>query len=104
MEIFPAQNTGTASPLPPTSLTVDERALREITDPWQRAEQAAAPAGILKTLSKVVLGLRRQAVHELVQDHKQPKAKVARHIGVSTTRVCQMVETPGAAKTEAVMA
>ena len=97
MTIVPAHPQPVATPSP-TSLTVDRAAALLDLDPWERARQAHVLVELLQRLSGVVLDLRRQAIRELVDKHQAPKAQVARHIGVTPTRVGQLVGTRATAE------
>lgn len=78
-------------------ITHDE--LRKITDPWRRSELAEALVKQLETITAAVLQIRDGAVRELVSQHRTSQAKVARHLGVSKTRINQVIRprTAGAA-------
>ncbi|MEV0732412.1 hypothetical protein [Polymorphospora sp. NPDC050346] len=59
---------------------------------WERARFATILVDLLKRLSSVAAEVRRQAVEELVDGQRVPQARVARHIGVSTSRLSQIVK------------
>lgn len=72
-------------------LALDEAALRAVTDPWERARLAAELAAQLQERSTVVLNVRRDAVRELVVKLEAAPSRVARHLGLTTTRIGQLV-------------
>jgi DNA-directed RNA polymerase specialized sigma subunit len=87
MQIVPGQRSGRDIAV----LKVDEAALRAVPDPWERARQANVLAEVLRRLSAAVLDVRRQAVLQLVVQQQVPQAQVARHLGMSGTRISQIV-------------
>jgi len=74
----------------PAALTFDPPALMQM-DVWERASRTANLVEILHQLYGAALTLRHQAVRELVERHSASKAHVARHIGVSPTRINQIL-------------
>jgi len=75
----------------PVHLAINETVLLTSADPWERARQASLLMKLLQQLSTAVGEVRKQAVHELVTKHRAPKSRVARHIGVTPTRIDQIV-------------
>jgi hypothetical protein len=76
---------------PPARLAINEKALLELNDPWDRARAAEDEAKRLMTLVSVILRVRSEAVLELIHRHKTPPSRVARHLGISKQRVGQLV-------------
>ncbi|GIF08880.1 hypothetical protein [Actinoplanes siamensis] len=72
-------------------LTLDEAALRAVTDPWKRARLADELAAHLQQRFVAVLDVRRDAVHELVIQLGTARSRVARYLGLSATRIGQLL-------------
>ena len=79
---------------PTEPLTFDPAALYAVTDPWQRARLADELADQLRQLSAVVFDVRRAAVRELVEERQARRSQVARHLGKSAARICQLLRRP----------
>lgn len=86
-------------PVPPVGGSVDsltlshvDASLTAVPDPWERARRASQLIDALRHLSRAVFGVRRDAVRELVEEHRASKALVARELGVSHARVHQLLE------------
>jgi len=73
------------------ALPIDHDELQQITDPWRRSQLADALAKHLGHVAAAVLQIRDGAVRELVSEHRTPQAHVARHLGVSKTRINQVI-------------
>ncbi len=89
MQIVPAQRAGDDSA--PKLLALDEAALRAVSDPWERARLAAALLSDLHERAAVALEVRRDAVHELVVKRATSKSRVARFLGITPSRVGQLL-------------
>lgn len=74
-------------------LALDETALRAVTDPWERARLAAELAAHLQKRATAVLDVRRDAVRELVMKLGAARSRVARYLGLTPTRIGQLVGT-----------
>lgn len=90
MSIVPVQSQ-LGKPAGPTHLFFDPTALLSLADPWERADRASRLMQLLQNILSMVSDVRRQAVVELVENQRIPKAQVARHIGVTPPRVDQLV-------------
>ena len=103
MTIVPVQQGDSSPPTPlvPVQLAIDETVLVSSADPWERARQASLLLKLLQQLSTAVREVRKQAVHELVNKHRAPKSRVARHIGVTPTRIDQLVRPPATSEVAA---
>jgi predicted XRE-type DNA-binding protein len=71
--------------------TLDQAELRRITDPWRRSQLADALVKQLAMLSSAALRIRSEAIRELIKQHRTSQARIARHLGMSRTRVGQLV-------------
>lgn len=76
----------------PTTPTpaVSEVDLLAVTDLWERARLAGELAKQLQAGVAAALGVRREAVRALVLGG-EPQRHVARHLGMSPTRVNQII-------------
>jgi hypothetical protein len=72
-------------------LTLDETTLRAVADPWERARLADALAAHLQQRSAAVLDVRRDAVRELVVKLGAARSRVARYLGLTPSRIGQLV-------------
>lgn len=70
----------------------DEVDLLAVADLWERARLAGELAKQLQASVATALGVRREAVRALVLGG-EPQSRVARHLGVSPTRVNQIIGT-----------
>lgn len=89
MQILPGEQSH--SDITPDVLALDETALSAVVDPWERARLAAELAAHLHQRSLAVLAVRRGAVHELVVKLGTAPSRVARFLGLTPTRVSQLV-------------
>lgn len=76
----------------PASLAIDVAALLNITDPWLRSHLATKQAKQLESLWTLVLRIRRDAVGELVHQHRAKPSRVAAHLGLTRTRIGQLAQ------------
>lgn len=77
--------------VPTTPATaVSEADLLAVADLWERARLAGELAAELQARAAAVLGVRRDAVHVLVQ-RGEKQSRIARYLGMSPTRVNQLV-------------
>jgi transcriptional regulator with PAS, ATPase and Fis domain len=90
--VLPLTNGVGDAPSDPINVT----ALQDVADPWRRSRLAEEVAKQLRTLTAIVLDIRREAVRELVDKHGAHHTRVARHLGVSRARVGQLVATASA--------
>lgn len=72
--------------------------LAAVTDPWDRALRANQVVAALQKLASIAISIRRAAVLELAAEHGATPRSLASHLGVSKTRVLQLLE--GAARTK----
>lgn len=77
------------TPLVP--LALDKTALLQVTDPWHRCRLADELAKNLRMLADMALQVRGDAVRELINKHGARPSRVATHLGVSKTRIGQLV-------------
>ncbi len=89
MQILPGEQSH--SDITPDVLALDETALSAVADPWERARLADELAAQLQKRSMAVLAVRRGAVHELVVKLGAAPSRVARFLGLTPTRVGQLV-------------
>ncbi len=76
----------------PAATSIDVAALLTITDPWRRSRLAAEQARCLETQMATLLRIRRDAVGELVNNHRTPLSKVASHLGLTKSRIGQLAK------------
>lgn len=76
----------------PATVSVDVAALLTIADPWHRSRLAADQARCLEAQMATLLQIRREAVGELVNDHRTPLSKVASHLGLTKSRIGQLAK------------
>jgi hypothetical protein len=88
MQIVPGQRVGGNSAT--KMLTLDEAALRAVSDPWERARLASDLAAQLRARSAELFDVRRDAVRELVR-RGEKQSRVARYLGMSPARVNQLI-------------
>ena len=91
MRIVPGQKDEDEAAITPEVLVLDEAALRAVTDPWERARLAAELATHLQQRATAVLDVRRDAVRELVVKWGAARSRVARYLGLTPTRIGQLV-------------
>jgi predicted XRE-type DNA-binding protein len=75
---------------PAAFAVIDVDALLTITDPWHRSRAAAEQAKALESQVAALLQIRRDAVGELVNQHRTPLSKVASHLGLTRQRISQL--------------
>ncbi len=78
----------------PSLTPIDVAALRDVADPWHRSLLAEEAARQLRTIRSVILGIRRDAVRELIRKHHKRQHQVALHLGVSRALVGQLASEP----------
>lgn len=76
---------------PPLS-TSEIATLLTIADPWHRSQLADEYAKNLEVQLSAVLTIRRDAVGELVNQHQTPLSKVATHLSLTKSRICQLAK------------
>lgn len=77
---------------PPGITSVDLASLLSIADPWRRCQLATEQAKHLETQITALLAVRRDAVGELVNQHRTPLSKVASHLGLTKSRIGQLAK------------
>jgi hypothetical protein len=79
--------------LPHQSRTaIDVAALLQITDPWHRSQLAHVQVRQLEAQVDALRTIRRDAVGELVNQHRTPLAKVAAHLALTKGRIGQLAK------------
>lgn len=73
----------------------DEAVLLGIDDPWRRSGLAQDLLDQSKVLAGMALRIRDSAVRVLIQEEKAPCSRVALHLGVSISRISQLVRPGG---------
>lgn len=85
--------TSTPAPAdPPTSVGAEVAALLEISDPWRRLALASQGLSRIETQLAAIRAVRRDAVAELVHQHRTPLSRVATFIGLTKARVGQLAQ------------
>jgi len=101
MSIVPALRPVNQPDTPETSrLLLDESVLLTLTDPVERARTANEIAGRLQQAVQFVLQVRRDALREAA-DLGTSRPELARHIGVTASRVGQLLTEGRRAATRA---
>ena len=90
MQILPGQRGG-GDTATSALANLDEATLRAVSDPWERARLATELAVHLQQRSAAALDVRRDAIHELVVKVGAARSCVARFLGVTPTRIGQLV-------------
>jgi hypothetical protein len=91
MSIIPVLRPVDPPDVPKTSgLLLDESVLLTLTDPVERARTANEIAGRLQLAVQFVLQVRRDALREAA-NRGTPRPELARHIGVTASRVGQLL-------------
>lgn len=77
---------------PPAPVTIDKAMLLSVADPWHRSQLANAQVRYLEAQLNAVLGIRRDAIGELVNKRRTPLAAVASYLGLTKARIGQLAK------------